>query len=87
MARSTRWWTLTLALAPALCGCTADDSFAEDGGAHASTDATLYDVPSFDVARPEAQAEGASSDASPDADGALDGATDAEGTADADAAD
>ncbi len=87
MARSTRWCTLTLALAPALAGCTADDSFADDGGYAAPTDATLYDAPSFP--KPDAQSgEATVTDASLDADGTVDAdaAIEAEGTLDADGA-
>jgi hypothetical protein len=81
----SRWWMLTLALAPALAGCTADDSLADDGGYLAPSDATLYEAPSFPV--PDVRSEeGAAGDASLDADGTLDadGAAAADGNPDAD---
>jgi hypothetical protein len=81
----SRWCTLTLALAPALAGCTADDSFADDGGYVAPSDATLYEAPSLPA--PDARSEeGAAGDASLDADGTLDadGAVAADGNPDAD---
>jgi len=81
----SRWCTVTLALAPTLAGCTADDSFADDGG-YVAPDATLYDAPSFP--RPDAQPEGAAPDASLDADATVDAMgdadADADGTLDAD---
>jgi hypothetical protein len=79
----SRWCTLTLALAPALAGCTADDSFADDGGYVAPTDATLYEAPSFPVPDVRSEGEATPGDASLEADGTLD----ADGADDAVAAD
>jgi hypothetical protein len=82
-----RWCTLTLALAPALAGCTADDSFADDGGYVVPTDATLYEAPSLPM--PDVQSEEAApGDGSLDADSTVDadGAVEADASADADGA-
>jgi hypothetical protein len=76
-----RWCTLTLALAPALAGCTADDSFADDGGYVAPIDATLYEAPSLPTPDAPSEEAAAPGDGDVDADGtvAADGSADADG--------